>query len=704
MAAAAQPRYKLGYENAPQGWWTMLIAAPPPSPPALATAPASAVSEVVVRSTRLPTSAADAAFSVVRISPDALRERARLDEALQSAPGASLFRRTTSFGANPTTQGVSLRAIGGSGASRALVTLDGVPQNDPFGGWVIWSALPSEAIGSASLVRGAGAGPYGSGALTGVVSLQGVDAVSGGAAASIGGGSLGDFRASAIASGSGHGVQATGVGSFESSNGWTPVRGPRSGAADVPLAFRSRTGALTLTTDVGSAAAAFRLSGYDEQRSAGLVGANSRASGAQASATLAAQPTPQKAGWRLQAWVLTSDLVNRSVSTALNRATTTPANDQYATPATGWGLNAAIRTGGTDRSLEVGADLRGSDGESRERFRYLAGAFTRTRAAGGAELVGGLYAEGQLKRGPWLLALGARADGFSTYDAHRTERDAVTGATTLDLRQNGRSGLVPTGRVGLRRDVAAVEGGFLRAAAYTGFRVPTLNELHRPFRVGNDVTEANAALKPERLYGAEFGGGIERARSSLTAAVFANRLDDAITNVTQRAGPFTDPVAGVIPAGGVLRRRMNAGRIDAYGLEADGRTRLGAFELSAALAYTIARADGGDVAPQLTGLRPAQTPRLTATSALRWAPSDHLSLSGNLRYETARFDDDQNLRRLAPALTANARAEWRFAPRLALVVAIDNLADIDVQTGRTADGVVSYAPPRTVRFELHAGL
>ena len=249
-----------------------------------------------------------------------------------------------------------------------------------------------------------------------------------------------------------------------------------------------------------------------------------------------------------------------------------------------------------------------------------------------------------------------------------------------------------------------MEGGFLRAAAYSGFRIPTLNELHRPFRVGNDITEANAALKPERLYGAEFGGGVERARTTVSAAVFFNRLDDAITNVTQRAGPFTDPVAGVIPAGGVLRRRMNAGRVDAYGLEADATTRLGGLELTSAVAYTVAKADGGDVAPQLTGLRPAQTPRFTATAGARWAPNDHLHLSTDLRYESARFDDDQNLRRLSSALTLNARAEWRFAPRLALAFAVDNLADIDVQTGRTADGVVSYAPPRTVRMQLRAGL
>lgn len=58
------------------------------------------------------------------------------DHALRLDPAFSLFRRTDSLGANPTAQGVSLRGIGPSGASRTLVLLDGVPLNDPFGGWV----------------------------------------------------------------------------------------------------------------------------------------------------------------------------------------------------------------------------------------------------------------------------------------------------------------------------------------------------------------------------------------------------------------------------------------------------------------------------------------------------------------------------------------------------------------------------------------
>ena len=141
-----------------------------------------------------------------------------------------------------------------------------------------------------------------------------------------------------------------------------------------------------------------------------------------------------------------------------------------------------------------------------------------------------------------------------------------------------------------------------------------MNELYRPFRVGNDITEANADLTPERLYGAELGaGGSAGAIGRWSATAFYNRLDGAITNVTVAFGPLFDPVAGFIPAGGVLRQRRNAGAVDAYGLEAEASARLsGAVTARAALSWTHARVDGGAAAPALTGLRLAETPRLSA--------------------------------------------------------------------------------------------
>src|SRR6185503_16029007 len=141
-------------------------------PAALPPPPANQVEVVVVYPPRLAPLGGEAAFSAVQVGPEILKATPRLDEALKQVPGVSLFRRTSSVAANPTTQGLSLRAIAPSGAGRALVTLDGAPQNDPFGGWVIWSALPPEGLDGVSIVRGAGAGAYGAGALTGVVALR----------------------------------------------------------------------------------------------------------------------------------------------------------------------------------------------------------------------------------------------------------------------------------------------------------------------------------------------------------------------------------------------------------------------------------------------------------------------------------------------------------------------------------------------------
>src|SRR5690349_23102553 len=141
--------------------------------------PPPPVDAVVITAPRLAPLGGEAAFSAVQIGPEILKTEPRLDEALKAAPGVSLFRRTGSGAANPTTQGLSLRSIAPSGAGRALVTLDGAPQNDPFGGWVIWTGLPSEGLDGATIIRGAGAGPYGAGALTGVVELQERPAIGG---------------------------------------------------------------------------------------------------------------------------------------------------------------------------------------------------------------------------------------------------------------------------------------------------------------------------------------------------------------------------------------------------------------------------------------------------------------------------------------------------------------------------------------------
>ncbi|HRD47828.1 MAG TPA: TonB-dependent receptor, partial [Caulobacter sp.] len=255
----------------------------------------------------------------------------------------------------------------------------------------------------------------------------------------------------------------------------------------------------------------------------------------------------------------------------------------------------------------------------------------------------------------------------------------------------------PTARAGFHRTIGDVH---VRGAGYAGFRVPTLNELHRPFRVGNDVTEANAGLEPEVLYGAEFGlGGEQPFDWSVTA--FANRLEGAVTNVTIGFGPGVFPVAGFIPAGGVLRQRQNAGDIDAWGVEAELDWRVtDSLDLRLAGAWTQAEVDGGSAAPQLTGLRPAQTPEVAMSAEARWEPIEPLMLRFTVRHEGERWDDDLNTRRLSAATTLDMRADWSVTNRTVLYLAVENFADAEVETAQTGDGIESFDQPRTVRIGL----
>src|SRR4030095_6053068 len=117
-----------------------------------------------------------------------------LDDALRSTPGFTLFRRSSSRVANPTTQGVTLRGVSGAGSSRTLVLADGVPLNDPFGSWVYWNRIPLAAIDRVEVVRGATGDLYGAGALGGVIQLLTVQPNRTRARATIHGGSHDTFR------------------------------------------------------------------------------------------------------------------------------------------------------------------------------------------------------------------------------------------------------------------------------------------------------------------------------------------------------------------------------------------------------------------------------------------------------------------------------------------------------------------------------
>ena len=142
---------------------------------------------------------------------------------------------------------------------------------------------------------------------------------------------------------------------------------------------------------------------------------------------------------------------------------------------------------------------------------------------------------------------------------------------------------------------------------------------------------------------------------------------------------------------------MNAGTVEATGLEIEGRFELDdVLSLSAALSATDARLDGGLLAPQLTGLRPAQAPVWSATAGLDWQATDRLTLAADLRWESRRFDDDLNSRVLEAAATADLRAEWTLSSSAMVWIAVNNLFAAEVEVSETATGVAGFGPPRTL--------
>jgi outer membrane receptor protein involved in Fe transport len=657
-----------------------------------------AVETVVVNAARLPTSLADAAFSIVNVDPNAMQTLPRLDRALETSPGLSLFRRGSSAGANPTTQGVSLRSIGPTAAGRALVTVDGVPQNDPFGNWVIWNSLPAEALQSASIVRGAGAGPYGAGALTGVIAMDASSAVGNGDHVLVDGdfSDLGQRRGAIAASAGDDKYKVFAAGSAEQGDHWIPVRQGR-GAADQPLTLEDWNAFGKTVANLGFAALTAEGGAYREARGSGILYANSASKGDHAAVTLAAQPDRTHLGWRLQAWMRQSDLYNTSAAVSNNRNTANPANSQYSTPATGYGVNGAVRKLADWGSIELGADFRATSGEEHELLSFLNGAFTKGRVAGGDTRQVGVYGEGAWRSGPWLVTGGVRVDQWQQTNGHRTESSVVTGAVTLNPVIADKSGVLPTARGGVRYDFG--KGFYVRAAGYEGFRAPSLNELYRPFRVGNNLTEANENLKPEKLYGAEAAIGQDQAAWSWDVTGFINQLRDPIANVTLGRGPGSFPRAGFVPANGFFIQRQNVNAINATGVEGEAQYRFGSrFDVKLAGDYTNATVDGGASAPQLTGKRPSETPRWTVTAAADWTVARDVSLSFDVRYEDIRYADDQNTLVLPPGALVDLRLDWQATKNLGVYIAASNLADVALATDQTADRIRVYDEPRAIRF------
>ncbi len=653
---------------------------------------------VVVSASRTAEAPEQVPFSVTALSGDQLRANpaSTSDGALRSVPGFSLFRRSDSLSANPTAQGVSLRGLGPSGASRSLVLLDGVPLNDPFGGWVAWSKVPRESLAAAEVVRGGGATAWGNAALGGIVQLltENPGATRGRLAATAG--SFATHSAEIAVS------QPIGTGTLQllgrdfASDGFVLVAPEDRGPIDQPAASEHRwlsgrwrqqifDGAtLTLTART-----------YDEDRNNGTPYQRNASQENFVSVALAGA-TGGTFAWDAVAYAQDQSFASTFSSVNATRTAENPASDQFAVPAEAFGA-AWTGTWKHDQArTSAGLDWRRVRGETREHYTFSAGAFTRERVAGGTQEILGLFALHERSLAPDLRAtFGGRLDSWRETDGHRRETERASGNVLRDDRYADRDGVEFSPSAGLVWQPAA--GWRVRAAAQHSFRRPTLNELYRPFRVGNVITEANAALGTEHATSAELG--VEHTRDALTlgATAFWNDLRDAVGNVTLFRGPGSFPIVGFVPAGGLGRQRLNLDRTRVQGLELSARwTPTATLTLTADYLYNDAKVRAASVAPALVGKRLAQVPRHSATFGGMWQPTKPLTLTPRVRFLGQQFEDDENLLRLGAALVVDFGASYRLNEHLEFTLSAENLTDERIETGRSADGLINTGSPRLV--------
>ena len=657
----------------------------PPPPPA-----------IVITGSALPEAKAERVYAVERIGPRLIAQSPthELDQLLKEVPGVQLFRRSDARSGHPTSQGVTLRGLGGTASSRALLVLDGVPQSDPFGGWVNWPAYDAAGLSDIRIVRGGGSVAYGPGALAGTIEMT--SRSDAGASGEIDVGSRGSFE------GQGRGgVQAGGgvlsiSGRTSLSDGFIPITEETRGPADEPAPYREWSGRARWVAPVSDLTELqANIAAFHDWRTRGTDFSSDRTNGADASLRLVGRGRWQ---WSALGYWQWRNLRSSTAGVSPGRLTATRVLLQDSVPSHAIGGSIEMRPPLHDGiELRIGADARRTSGETRELANYVAGQPTRRRIAGGETWTSGLFAEASALLSGMTLSAGARLDRWQVSNGHLFEQTIATGTVTRDERDPKRQGWLPTARGGV---LAPIGGGVsLRGAAYLGWRMPTLNELFRPFRAALDATAANANLDPERLAGAEAGVEFSRGAWRLSATTFVNRLRDAIANVTLGHGPGSFPQVGFVAAGGAFRQRQNVDAVAVRGIEASAEWARGPWSLRAGASLTRARMRASGASALLDGLRPAQTPSFAGTLSASWEKGGK-GASILLRRVGAQYEDDLNTRLLKGATTLDAFASWPLTDRLQVVGRAENITNALVMAGIGGDGSIERATPRTVWLGL----
>ena len=631
---------------------------------------------VVVTAYRSPIASGDSPASTRILTAKNLRQSAgiSLDDKLRQVPGFELFRRTSSLVANPTTEGVSLRGLGSTAASRSLVVFDEIPIADPFGGWIHWEELPAPAIHSIELVRGGASDLYGSSAIGGVISIVPVRPeanhfefnTSGGSESTIDDSLLGSFKLG----------QWSGLVSSQviATDGYVLIAPSVRGPIDQPYNVHAQNGLTEFDHGLGHAGRIFlRGSVLNEDRHNGTP--------IQINSTRL---------WRYAGGADWSNLVVRLFGDSEHYSQTfsSIAPSRKSETLTRIGKDPAGELGaaghwhqpvGKNLLLLAGADIHDVRAGDNETLFPAAKGYQNTTAR---QRQSGVYGEVLFTPPQWTLSASGRVDYFSNFDASQY-KTATAAAKLPSLNET-----VFDPRIGVTRRLTPVLA--LNASAFRAYRAPTENELYRTGQVGSQTTLANADLRSERATGWEAGAqaDLPSLGSTVRVSYFWTVINRPITALTLSSTPTS-----------TLLKRENLGQIESRGISLDFASRpLSWMGIEGGYQYADATVTKYAQQPKLVGNWIPQVARNMATTQLNFSHPRLGVLSLQGRISGRQFDDDQNRFLLHSYFRLGAYASHDFGHHLTAFAAGDNLFDRTIEAGKTP--TLTLASPRVARFGL----
>ncbi len=643
----------------------------------------SALEQVSVTAYRMPLEESASPSSVRLVTSEELRTAApvTLDDRLRRVPGFELFRRSSSLVANPTAQGVSLRGLGSTAASRTLLLENEMPLNDPFGGWVYWDEVPELALGGVTVVRGGASDLYGSSAIGGVIELAPVTARRNRAELLSSEGSFHTFDEAGLLSGTRGRWSGLATGGIVRTDGYRLVAPEQRGPVDISANLHAENGRV-----VGdyrwSAGRAFLLGNVlNEARQNGTpLTANGTRLWRYEGGTDWTPTGAHGGSLLLRAFGSTEHF--RQTFSSVNATRTRETLTRFVqTPSDQLGGEARWTQPLGPRLVVLGGaavrDVRGADRELATTTQSLTAISARQRQTG-------VYGEVLWTPAAWTLSAGGRIDHFTNFDAVRTSPTAGLLPNVTETVANPRLGVVRR----LSSTVAVTAMGF------RAYRSPTENELYRNGQVGQELTLNNPALRSERATGWETGVVLTPRHGAATvrASYFWSEVNRPITALTIRVTPTA-----------ITKQRANLGQIASKGVSLDGEwqplrwlTAVGGYQYANA---TITRFDQN---PTLAGRWIPQVPHQTGTLQLRATNARAGLLSVEMRGTGQQFDDDANRFRLAPFFSFNAFASHTFRGRYEVFAAGENLLNRRIEVGRTP--TLTLGQPQSARAGIQLRL